>query len=277
LLFTLKAKFKPLWLLLCVYCTAGNTQQTSLQADARSVGLGGNLSVLSGHWSCISNPAGLAEAGTAACGLFYTNYFGINELGAGGLACSVPTRSGNFGFGFVSSGFKVLTENQASVSYGRSFGNNFRAGIGLHWLLFSQPSDYRDLYAWIPSMGIQWLPSEYIIAGLTVTNPAQQEYIPSGYRKIPSGFAAGFGYMPSGELLVCVEAAKYSDEKWKYTCGIEAAFKKSVFLRFGINRQEYSCYSFGAGYHYRNLYIDAAISNHPVLGFSPAIGLSCSF
>jgi len=235
--------------------------------------MGSPITLPSAQWSCLTNPAGLASVGSVAFGFFYSNYYNLKELGTGGFAVCIPTKSGNFGIGFISSGFSVLTENRASITYGRRLGEKIRAGIGLHWLVFNQPSDYRDLYAWIPSLGIQWLPNDRLIFSLSITNPSKQEYRPSGYRTIPAIIATGIGFKPADEFLLFIEAENIHDEKPKYTLGIEVSAGKSIFMRFGINRQHYSCYSIGAGYVHGKLSIDATVCHHPVLGFSPAVGL----
>lgn len=259
-----------------LYNYPGISQQASLITDIRSGGMGSPLAVLSGHWSVLTNPAGLATINSTSFGLFYCNFYGISELGSGAFAISIPTKSGNFGIGFLSAGFKSLTENRTSISYGKSIGKNLQAGIRIDWLLFNQPSDYRDLYAWIPSAGIQWHPFNKLIVAATIVNPARQEYIPAGYMQIPSGVISGLGFQLSDEILMLLEVRKFTDEPFNYVLGLEATVKKPFLMRFGITRQDYFSYSLGAGYSFRKLTVDMAMSHHPVLGFSPGLGLTFS-
>lgn len=248
-----------------------------MNADARSAGMGSSFAVMTGSRISIINPAALADLNSPTFALTYSNYFGIKELSTGMFLFGIPTKSGTFGLGFTSSGFTYITENKATLSFGKSIGKKLRAGIGINWLNFNQPSDYRDLYAWIPSLGIQWLPGEKWITGISVINPAVQEYIPKGYRNIPACIITGLGFKPSDEFFMLFETQKIPDEKIRYILGIEASLFKWVFLRFGITRQEYSSYSAGAGYVKKNLKFDAAVSHHPVLGFSPAFTFNFGF
>ncbi|HEX2394586.1 MAG TPA: hypothetical protein VHI78_04530 [Bacteroidales bacterium] len=247
-----------------------------MNADARSAGMGSSFAVLSGNRIFVSNPAGLAALNSPTFALMYGNFYGIKELSTGAFSCGIPTKSGTFGFGFVASGFAAITENKATLSFGKAIGKNLRAGIGINWLNFNQPSDYQDLYAWIPALGIQWLGEKWI-AGLSVINPAAQEYNPKGYRNIPACIVTGLGFKPSDEFFMLFEAQKISNEKIRYVLGIETSLLKSLFLRFGITRQDYSSYSAGAGYVKRNLIFDAAVSHHPALGFSPAFTFNFAF
>lgn len=239
--------------------------------------MGNPVNVISDHWSCTSNPAGTGALNSAAFGLFYRNYYNIKELNSGGFSFCIPTKSGNFGFGFVSSRSGVLTENKATMSYGRRIGEKFRAGIGLHWMMFNQPSDYRDLYAWIPSLGVQWIPCEKLIAGFSISNPVEQEYRPSGYRNIPSSVSAGIGFKPAEEFFMLFEFEKIRGGKARYILGFEVKAGKSFFMRFGINRRDFTGYSAGAGYIHGKTSIDVAVDHHPALGFIPSAGVSFAF
>jgi hypothetical protein len=260
---------------LVLFCgIAGKSQQAALQTDVRSSGMGSPLATLPGIWSGTTNPAGLATITTPSFGLFYKNYYGLKELGTGSFAFCIPTKTGNFGFGFVSSGFVVITESQATISYGRWLGNRLRAGIGMHWIVFNQPSDYRDLFAWIPSAGIQWLPVERFVLAFCISNPASQDYNPSGYREIPATICAGAGFRPSDDFFMLFEVHRITRQKLKYVLGFEAAVSGSFKMRFGINRQDYATYSFGAGYTSGKITIDAGAGHHPVMGFSPSFGLA---
>jgi hypothetical protein len=246
-------------------------------SDARSAGMSNAYTVISGQSSCISNPAGLSSLKSPITALSYTNYYGFSGLGAGALTFSLPLGYGNFGFGLISSGFTMMTENRITLSYGRSLSKNLRAGVSMNWLNFNQPVDYPDLYGWIPSLGIQWLPGKKVITGLSVFNPAAQEYIPKGYKSIPAFISVGMGFKPSDEFLMLFEVQKVSKKLIRLTLGVETAIKKCFYMRFGVNRESFTGYSAGAGYINKIISMDFAISHHPVLGFSPSFTSSFSF
>lgn len=267
-------------LIFCVLtclCISGKSQDALTNVDARSAGMGSSFALLTGNRVNINNPATLTNLNSPTFALGYINYYCIQELGSGTFSVGLPTKSGTFGFGFVASGFTHITENKVTLSFGKSIAKNISAGIGMNWLSFNQPSDYRDLYAWIPSLGLQWLPGEKWITGITVINPALQEYIPKGYRKIPACIVTGLGFKPSDEFLVLLEMQNISGDKIRFILGIEASLLKSLFLRLGITRHDYSSYSAGAGYVKKNLIFDVAVIHHPVLGFSPAFTFNFAF
>jgi hypothetical protein len=249
-------------------------QLPSFKGDVRSQGMANARVMLDNHWSGMNNPAGLAGISTTSFGIYYTNCFQVPELGMGAFSCGIPTKTGNFGISYITFGYSLFRQGQASLAYGKAFGKKFRAGIGLHYLMVLQPADYGNLYALIPSLGIQLLPLNGITMGIQVFNPARQQYIPSGYQDVPSGFGAGTGYKLGNEVLFCAEVEKIIKEKAKYYGGFEIILQKMVLMRFGISSGEFPEFSFGIGFQSRLLNIDLAVSRHPVLGFSPAIGLS---
>ena len=70
----------------------------------------------------------------------------------------------------------------------KPLGKKIRAGIGMHYLMIHQPDGYGNLYAVVPSLGIQFLPVTGLTVGFHVFNPAGQQYIPAGYIEIPAGY-----------------------------------------------------------------------------------------
>ena len=234
-------------------------------------------SVLSGPWSVIGNPSGMAGLTTISVGLSYENYFQLPELGMASFSCGIPTKSGIFGLGYHSFGFSGLRQNQASLAYGRALGKWLRAGIGLHWLTVAQPAGYTDLFAILPSIGIQLIPLENVQVGITLINPAQQDFRPSGYKEIPLSFLAGIGYRMGREAWVCFETEKRNGEHPRYTAGIEVDLLETIRFRFGIAPSRGSIFSFGLGYRYKRISVDASVVYCPVPGYRTALGLTYTF
>ena len=270
----MKVRFSFCCILFWLHAFTGNAQISLFQGDARSRGMANIRSVFAGSWSCLNNPAGLAALTGASFGLSYENYFQLPELGLASFSCGIPTKSGNFGLGIQSFGYSGLRQNQASLAYGRYFGKRLSTGIGLHWLTINQPAGYTDLFAIVPSLGIRLIPFENIVIGMSVMNPARQNYRPSRYKTIPAGILAGMGYQLGDEVWICIETEKRSGQQARYSAGIEVALQKIIRFRFGIAPSGDPAYSFGVGYHYKKLSVDASFMHYSVPGFSTAFGLT---
>jgi hypothetical protein len=263
-----------LLLALLLNMPGSKAQLPYFQGDARSQGMSNARVMLANHWSGMNNPAGLAGINSTSFGLYYVNYFQVPELGVGAFSICIPTKTGNYGISFMTFGYSLFRQSQSSLSYGKTCGNKFRAGIGLHYLLISQPADFGNLFALIPSLGVQFLPLNGMTVGIHVFNPAGQQYNPSGHQCIPACLLAGAGYALGNEVLLCAEVEKIIKQKAKYYSGFEIILQKMLLLRFGISSGEFQRFSFGIGYRGQHINIDMAVSKHPVLGFSPSVGIS---
>jgi hypothetical protein len=254
--------------------TAAKAQPIASCGDPQSLGMANSGVMLSSPWSGMNNPAGLPGIKDICFGLSYENSFIIPELGTSAFSCIIPTLTGNFGFTLASFGYSMFQTSQASLSYGKAFGNKFRAGIGLHYLYIHQPENCGSLFAFIPSAGIQILPSKRLVVGLHVFNPAHQQYNPEGYLDIPVDITAGAAYNLGDEVIWCTGAQKSSGEKIRIFSGFEVALQNFFLIRFGFQSGAYPELSFGLGFKSHHLNVDLALTRHPVLGINPALGIT---
>lgn len=246
-------------------------------ADARSKSLALAGAALTSDATGWSNPAALAFLEKARINLQAENLWGIPELAAGGFSVCIPINGNTFAFSFSRYGYEAFHESRAGLSFGKSLCKKIKAGINLEYQKIKQYSDYGNLYAFIPSLGIQILPADDLVLGLQVSNPAGQGFYPHGYMKLPRSVKAGLAYHPDPDILFCFELYSESDCKPVYCGGIEYNFEKQFALRLGLSSAPCMQYSLGFGYLGKHMKADVAVSHHPVLGFSPAITLTCFF
>jgi hypothetical protein len=247
-----------------------------LSGNARTTGMAGAHVMLSDEWSGYSNPAGLSTCHAIRFGLTCENYYMVPELIKGSFSVAVPVKNGGFGFNYSTFGNSYYGESEASLSYGRSLGGKLRAGIGFNYLMINQPEGYGNLFAFIPSAGLQVIPVKSLVVGLFVFNPARQQFNPKGNITIPLIIRAGIGCKLGDEILFCLEAEKKPEEILRLYGGMEIVFEKIITLRFGASSGKCPVYSFGMGFRFRKMVTDLAVSRHPVLGFSPGLTIGYS-
>jgi hypothetical protein len=245
--------------------------------SARSQGMGRASVMLADLWSAAQNPSGLATLDNFSFAFHYENHFLVPEFGLGAFALNMPTKSGIFGLHFSCYGYSLYRESQTCLSFGKSFGQKFRAGIGAHYLSINQSLDYGNLFAIIPCLGFQIIPFDKLTFGFQVLNPACQHFISVENVKIQRIIHIGFGYLFGDEFIICLEAEKKLNENPDYYGGFEYNFLKSTAIRFGIISGEYTRFSFGIGVQNHQMKADFAMTRHPVLGFSPSITIGYSF
>lgn len=238
---------------------------------SRSQALANVRVMLADEWSALGNPAGLALVSRISAGIHYANPFMVPELGTSAFSLGIPAFTGTFSLCYTSFGNSYYHENHLCLSFGRTFGAGFRAGIGLHYLTVRQPADAGNLSVLVPALGIQALLGPSMTFGLRVFNPAGQQYVPAQFRSLPVVLQSGVGFQAGKEVLLCLEAEKCSGEPFRLRGGLEIDLRKVFKIRFGISSGRFPYYSFGLGCYTRPLLIDLSVSRHPVLGFSPAI------
>jgi hypothetical protein len=227
------------------------------------------------EWAIMQNPASLAALGRNVLSLHAENHFLIPEMSTGCLSMGIVSKSGTFGLSYCMTGHAFYNESRSGLSFGKAFGEKFRAGIEIMYLSVRQFSDYGNLHAFIPALGVQVLPLQALTIGIHITNPAGQRFYPH-HIMIPSVFRAGVGYRSGTDLLICIEYVKQSRFKPVYSGGIECCCGKVLCLRLGLSSSVRTEYSFGLGIHEGHLNINLAACHHPVLGFSPSVTLSYS-
>jgi hypothetical protein len=248
-----------------------------LTSDARSGSLALADAALTGDATGWSNPAALAFLERSCIHLQAENPWCVSELSAGAFSICLPVRAGTFALSFSRYGYEAFHESQAGLSFGKSLGKKVKAGVNLDYRSIKQYADNGSLYAIIPSFGIQVLPVSGIVVGLQVSNPAGQDYYPHGHMKYPALVKVGLAYQPDPEILLCFDMNSESGCKPVYCGGIEYNFDKQFTFRLGLSSSRCTQYSLGIGYLGKHLKTDFAVSHHPVLGFSPAITVTCFF
>lgn len=245
-------------------------------SDARSISLALSGAALTNDATGWSNPAALAFLERPCLHLQAENPWCVSELASQAISFCSPVRAGAFALSLGRYGYAGYNESQAGLSFGKSLGKKVKAGINLEFGSIRQYGDYGNLYAIIPSAGIQVLPAKGLAIGLHVSNPAGQGYYPGGL-KYPASIKVGLAYQPDPEILFCFDLNKESGSRPVYCGGIEYILEKQFAFRVGLSSSRCMHYFLGIGYMGKHVKTDFAVSHHPVLGFSPAITLTCFF
>jgi hypothetical protein len=270
-------KYRWSIMLLMVFCPGSNTSVAFNPIDARSQGLASAGIMLADYATGMSNEAALALLKKACFSLHAEDPFLLPELTAGAFSLCVPLRTGTFCFSFSEFGYEAFREGQSGLSFGKAFGEKVRAGIGMNYCFIRQYADYGNLQAFIPAVGLQVNPAQGLTLGFRVSNPACQSFYPHGYMKIPTVVKAGLGYSPGHDILFCIEYTKATNCKPMYCGGMECYCTNRLTFRFGLSSLPSQQYAIGIGIRGDRVRTDLAFSHHPVLGYSPAISITCSF
>ncbi len=245
--------------------------QYQFETGARQGGMSGSGVIISDIWSSFNNQAGLADLSGLSAGLFYTNMFNIPDLKETSFAVSVPTEKyGSAGINYSYSGNTFSNFSKFGLAYAKRLGKRISAGIQIDYLRFSQ-LNYGSSGVPVGEIGFIAEPIENFFIGAHIFNPWRAKF--SGTEDyISSILRIGTGYYFSDRVLLTVETEKDIDKPIVFRTGTEYNPIAGLYIRAGIALNPVK-YSFGLGYKYKGVTLDAAYISHNILGYYMQFGL----
>jgi len=244
---------------------------------ARSSAMGNTSATLTDIWAVNNNQAALGFVTNSAIGLHYENRFLAGSLGYKSLAGAFATKSGTFGLKFNHFGYSTYSNIETGISFGKSFGEYFAAGIQINYLYTKLAQDYGSSGMAVSELGILSKPTKYLLIGAHVYNPTMSKFNNSGHtERIPTIFKVGASYIFDNFAMLSTEIVKDVDYPFIFRAGLEFNLAQQFVARAGISSNN-SLISFGAGYRTSKINIDFAFSYHSYLGYSPFITMVYNF
>ncbi len=247
------------------------TAQTFSVTGARQNAMGGTSLTVNDVFSAANNQAGLAFIEDMQAGIFTERKFLLSGLNHFTGVFALPTSSGTFGLTIDYFGYSKFNEKKAGIAYGRKVGENFSAGIQLDYVQLSIP-EYGNKNIFTFEVGMQYKIMEELMVGAHIFNPLRWTTTEFTDEKYPTLLSLGIAYNPSEKVLLILETEKDIDNPLRFRTGLEYKLVEKLHLRGGYSTYP-SMYSFGIGINLNALKIDVASTVHPVLGFSPQLGI----
>jgi hypothetical protein len=255
------------------FCFAGNEDYP---IGARSSAMGNASVSFSDVWSAHHNQAGLGFVHDISAGVYYENRFLIKEISVKGGTVALPIKSGTFGLCITNFGYSQYSENKYSLSFAKTFGEKFSAGIAMDYLSTKIAEDYGSKGVLAAEAGIIAKPIKGLTIGAHVFNPTRSKISEYDDERLPTIIRLGADYNFSEKVTFAVEAQKDIKYKAEFKAGLEYKAVKELYLRIGVSTNP-TLSSFGFGLNLKNLKIDVSASYHQTLGISPQLGLSYTF
>lgn len=248
-------------------------QYESQSAGARFAAMGQTVTAQTGLWSLSGNQAGLSGVASPLCGIYYENRFLMQELGLRAAALALPIKNGVLGFTANQMGFSLYRENLLGLAYARSLGPRLAIGLQLDYLAFQQGQNYSNHQLLTFELGLQYQATEQLRIGAHVFNPQKQKTKGNYPIQITSSFQFGILYSIEPAIHLTADFSQTTEKSARIGTGIEYIHQKKYAFRAGFSSTP-AQYSFGFGLPIGPIYADFSSRLHPVLGFSPQVGLS---
>jgi hypothetical protein len=250
-----------------------NAQLSLAPVGARAAGLANITTIETDIWSAINNPGSLGVIKDFGIGILHEQRFLMEEMGVSSIVGAFPLFGNSVGIYLSNLGFSTYGQNRFGLSIGRQIGEFISVGVGVDAHLLRFPEDYSNLFSINGNVGVWANPAENLTLGLYVFNLTFSKWNDEENSPLPIVFSLGASYKITEQILLCAELTKDIDEAARVKIATEFNLVKTLFLRVGVISEPFEMH-FGIGYNYKNLQFDLALSRHPVLGYTPQVGIS---
>ena len=241
---------------------------------ARGSGMGEATVAMEGTDAIFNNPAGLIGVEKKAVILASEWRFGVKDLRPIALAFVVPSASGVLGFSINHFSLETYREDRLSVSFAKKFTAQLNVGVRLNYtrLIVSEFGAANVLGF---DIGLNYLIIKDLRIAFHLHNPVSTKI--TEFESTPSVFSLGMTHWVNKAVLTSLEITKNIAFPASIKFGLEYHPTEVLYLRCGFATAP-SKYSLGFGYALTSQFkMDMALSNHSLLGLTPALNMSYEF
>lgn len=246
--------------------------QSTLPVGAQSAGMGGVSVANESVYSAFNNQAGLVSLKKFAGVVNYENRYLLPEIGTKSFAAARSIKAGVFSVSINSFGNKLYSENKYGLAFAKGFGDILSVGIQMNYLSTRIAEGYGKSGVAAAELGIQSKPIKNLIIGAHVFNPTRAQLADYNNERLPTIFKIGAAYLVSTKVTTAVEFVKDIRYKPEFRIGLEYKPVNVLYIRVGVATQP-STFAVGIGLQLKDFRLDISSSYHPMLGYSPQMGL----
>jgi len=226
-------------------------------------------------WSLQQNSAGAASIEHAIFALGYEQHYLDPELSTQNAVLGLPVKNHVLGLSFQRYGIPEYVEQTAGLALSRSFSAALSISLALKYHQVSIPV-YGSGHTFSVDAGIQYSLNDRIRLGSYLYNPGGSRINELSGSHILSGISVGLAYLISDKVLFLSDLNKMLDFGMNVSMGIEYQIVRRFYLRGGLSANPFK-QTGGFGLKYGRFSLDAAVSSHPRLGYSPNLSFNYEF
>jgi hypothetical protein len=244
---------------------------SSLIASGRFSAMGKASVAVQGTEAIFSNPSNLWGIDKKTVLLASEWRYGVENLRPISVGFIAPSKSSVLGFSYQNFSFESWHDHTLGVAYARKLMSKLDVGIHLKYQRIKVPS-YESQNVLGFDIGFNTLIVNNLRLGFLIQNPFPFKL--NLTETVPSLLRLGLAYQVNINVLLSLETAKSLSYPTTFRFGLEYKFDKKWVLRGGFESYP-AAFSFGLGAILSdNFKIDLAMSNHSVLGLTPAVSLA---
>jgi len=226
-------------------------------------------------WSLQQNSAGAASIEHAIFALGYEQHYLDPELSTQSAVLGLPVKNHVLGLSFQRYGITEYLEQTAGLALSRSFSAALSISLALKYHQISIPV-YGSGHTFSVDAGMQYSLNDRIRLGSYLYNPGGSRINELSGSSILSGISVGIAFLVSDKVLLISDLNKMLDFGMNISMGIEYQIIRRFYLRGGLSANPFK-QTGGFGLKYGRFSMDAAVSSHPRLGYSPNLSFNYEF
>ncbi|AFD07139.1 hypothetical protein [Solitalea canadensis] len=230
---------------------------------------------ISDLWNISGNPAGFTSIHSFSASIGYESRFLSKEFSTQSAIIGFPVKSNYFGLSFSSFGEQPYTETTSTLSYAKTFGPNFSAGLKFNYHTVSI-LDYGNVAAYTIEVGMQVKVFPELTLGTHIVNPTREKFGNELQNPLFTILRVGGRYNFSQRTFWVAEIEKTLSFAPVFKTAIEYGLLNALSLRGGVLTNPFR-ETAGLGLHTANFAMDLGAISHPTLGFSSQMNLAYAF
>lgn len=244
-----------------------------IPVGSRSNALANASVTIADVWAFHHNPGALGELTEATVGVSYENRFLLKEFQSQGVAYAQPLKYGVISVGAQFYGYKQFRSQRIGAGYSLRLANRFFAGVQLNYQGLQLNENYGNRNGVTAEAGLQALLTDNWRLGFSVVNIGRAKLNDYQDERFSTNFRLGMSYNLSNKVMFLLEASKTIIDRARFKAAVEYQAVKNFYVRAGVAGAPIE-FSFGLGYKWKVISIDAGSSYQQVLGWSPNFSLT---
>ncbi len=261
---------------ICLICILFHISvYAQINPGSRSVALGSAGTALQDIWSLQQNSAGAANIEHPIFAVGYEQHNLDSEISTQTAVLGLPVKNYVLGLSFQRFGIAEYQELTTGLALLRSFSSKLSISLALKYHQVNIPV-YGIGKAFSIDGGMQYKLNDKVRFGSYINNPGKSRINEISGFNMPTGISAGVAFTLSDKILLVTDMNKLMDFGINLRLGLEYQIVKWLYLRGGLSSNPFR-QSAGFGLNYGRFSLDAAVSSHPTLGYTPNLAFSYEF
>ena len=260
--------------ILSLYCFVQSLafSQGWVPAGARSMSMANASTTFNDVWAYHNNPGAVGAIEKFSVGLSYENRFLLKELQNQALAVAIPLKVGVISVGGHFYGYSQFRSTKAGLGYGMKLSEKLFAGVQLNYQGLQLSSNYGSKSSMTAEAGIYAKITEKWKLGVSAFNLGRAKLSDYQDDRFSTILRLGNSFQFSKNLLVTLEFEKNLDYALRIKAAAEYQVVDNFYVRGGFASARTNL-TFGFGYHFKQVHIDAGSAYDTILGWSPHFSL----